>query len=72
MTDEQKQEAEPTIERFVDWDEAYPVYYLNETDDPDGRVAAQFTVAEIEFIEKADADYLTAQNLIEKRIGYRP
>ena len=34
--------------------------------------AVWFTAAEIEFIDKAEADYTTAQNLIEKRLGYRP
>ena len=72
MTDEQKQEAEPTIEMFVDWYEAYPVYYMSESDDTDGRVALRFTAAEIEFIDKAEDDYTAAQNLIEKRLGYRP
>jgi hypothetical protein len=50
----------------VDWDEAYPVFYLTE-DQPQSH--GLFTAAEIERIEAAKVEYGFVQDLIAARIG---
>jgi hypothetical protein len=51
----------------VDWDEAYPVFYLTE-DQP--QKSALFTAAEIERISQAKIEYDFVQDLIAARVGW--